>query len=126
MLLAFLSIRKVPASLALLTATLFAGVIGAFLQPDVYADFVTGSRHTSSIEPIKAVWQAMANGFVIDSGIADVDRLLSRGGMDSMLLTIWLILGAVTFGALLDEFGLIDRLVLTDDPGAPSPPAGCS
>ena len=53
----------------------------------------------------------MANGFSIDSGIADVDRLLSRGGMDSMLLTIWLIIGAVTFGAMLEEFGLINRLV---------------
>ena len=31
--------------------------------------------------------------------------------MASMLPTIWLIIGAVTFGALLEEFGLIDRLV---------------
>ena len=42
---------------------------------------------------------------------ADIDRLLSRGGMDSMLLTLWLIIGAVTFGALLEEFGLIKRLI---------------
>ena len=110
MLLAVLSIRKVPASLALLAATLFAGVLGAFLQPDVYADFVAGSGNVV-VESLKAVWLAMANGFTIDSGIPDVDRLLSRGGMDSMLLTIWLILGAVTFGAMLEEFGLINRLV---------------
>ncbi|MEN3317517.1 MAG: hypothetical protein V7643_918 [Mycobacterium sp.] len=53
----------------------------------------------------------MANGFTMNSGIAEIDRLLSRGGMDGMLLTIWLIIGAVTFGALLEQFGLIDRLV---------------
>ncbi|MFF5923876.1 Na+/H+ antiporter NhaC family protein [Streptomyces flavochromogenes] len=52
----------------------------------------------------------MANGFS-DSGIPLIDQLLSRGGMDSMLLTRWLIIGAVTFGALLEEFGLIARLV---------------
>lgn len=109
-LLAVLSIKKVPASLALLTSTLFAGVLGAFLQPDVYADFVAGSGNVV-VESIKAVWTAMANGFSIDTGIPDVDRLLSRGGMDSMLLTIWLILGAVTFGAMLEEFGLISRLI---------------
>jgi NhaC family Na+:H+ antiporter len=109
-LLAYLSIRRVPASLALLASTLFAGVLGAFLQPDVYADFVSGTGNVV-VESIKAVWLAMANGFSIDSGIPDVDRLLSRGGMDSMLLTIWLILGAVTFGAMLEEFGLITRLV---------------
>lgn len=109
-LLGYLSIRKVPASMALLASTLFAGVLGAFLQPDVYADFVAGAGNIV-VESVKAVWLAMANGFSIATGIPDVDRLLSRGGMDSMLLTIWLILGAVTFGALLEEFGLIDRLV---------------
>ncbi len=109
-LLAFLSSRKVPASLALIAATLFAGLVGAFLQPDVMREFVAGSGNVV-VESIKGVWLAMANGFSIDSGVVDVDRLLSRGGMDSMLLTIWLIIGAVTFGALLEEFGLIDRLV---------------
>ena len=44
-------------------------------------------------------------------GIAEVDQLVSRGGMDSMLLTLWLIFGAVTFGAVLEQFGLIARLV---------------
>ena len=109
-LLGYLSIRKVPASLALLASTLFAGALGAFLQPEVYADFVAGTANVV-VEAVKAVWSAMATGFSIDTGIPDVDRLLSRGGVDSMLLTIWLILGAVTFGALLEEFGLIDRLV---------------
>ncbi len=109
-LLAYLSIRNVPASLALIASTLVAGVLGAFLQPEVYADFVAGPGN-AVVESVKAVWTAMATGFTIDSGIPDVDRLLSRGGMDSMLLTIWLILGAVTFGAMLEEFGLISRLV---------------
>jgi NhaC family Na+:H+ antiporter len=110
LLLGYLSIRKMPASLALLASTLFAGALGAVLQPEVYRDFVAGSG-PAVVEAIKAVWLAMANGFSIDSGIADVDQLLSRGGAASMLSTIWLILGAVTFGALLEEFRLINRLV---------------
>ncbi|HET6860744.1 MAG TPA: Na+/H+ antiporter NhaC [Streptomyces sp.] len=109
-LLAVLSVRKVPASLALMCSTLFAGVLGAFLQPDVMRDFVTGSGNIV-LESVKGVWLAMANGFSMNSGIAEIDQLLSRGGMDSMLLTLWLIIGAVTFGALLEEFGLITRLV---------------
>jgi NhaC family Na+:H+ antiporter len=109
-LLAYLSIRKVPASLALTFAALFAGVLGAFLQPQVMSGFVAGSAGPV-IESIKGVWLAMANGFSIDSGIGEIDRLLSRGGMDSMLLTLWLIIGAVTFGALLEAFGSIARLI---------------
>ena len=110
-LLVFLSIRKVPASLALMTSAIFAGVLGAFLQPAVMRDFVGGADYNPVIGSIKGIWQAMANGFSIDSGIGEIDRLLSRGGMDSMLLTVWLIIGAVTFGTLIDEFGLIQRLI---------------
>jgi Na+:H+ antiporter, NhaC family len=113
-LLAGLSIRKVPASLALLAATLFAGLCGAFLQPDVVQGFGEGVGEGDGgvvIESVKAVWQAAATGFQMDSGVSEVDRLVSRGGMSSMLLTIWLIIGAVTFGAILEEFGMIGRLV---------------
>lgn len=109
-LLAVLSIRKVPASLALMLSTLFAGLLGAILQPDVVREFVGGGTHVV-VYSIKATWAAMANGFTIASGIPEIDSLLSRGGMDSMLLTVWLIIGAVTFGTLLEEFGLISRLL---------------
>jgi len=109
-LLGYLSIRKVPASLALLASALFAGVMAAFTQPDVVADFVSGTGNVVT-DSVKAIWQAMATGFDMSSGLAEVDQLVSRGGMDSMLLTLWLIFGAVTFGALLEHFGLIARLV---------------
>ena len=110
LLLGVLSFRKVPAVLALIASTLFAGVLGAFLQPAVMADFV-GKSTGAVVGSIKGIWLAMANGFSIDSGIGEIDRLLSRGGMDSMLKTVWLIIGAVTFGVLLEHFGLISRLV---------------
>ncbi|KUI45028.1 sodium:proton antiporter [Mycobacterium sp. IS-1590] len=108
-----LSVRKAPASLALLAASLWAGAQAVVLQHDVVEGFVRAIHGSANVivGSIQAVWRAMANGFTIDSGIGEIDRLLSRGGMDSMLLTIWLIIGAVTFGALLEQFGLIDRLV---------------
>jgi Na+:H+ antiporter, NhaC family len=101
----------VPATLALTFSALFAGALGAFLQPDVMRAFVGGADYHAVVGSIKGVWSAMANGFSIQSGIPEIDSLLSRGGMDSMLATVWLIIGAVTFGALLEEFGLIARLV---------------
>jgi Na+:H+ antiporter, NhaC family len=110
LLLVVLSIRKVPASLALMASALFAGVLAPILQYDVVEDFVP-TEGNPLVTSVRAVWLAMANGFEISSGIPEIDALLSRGGMDSMLLTLWLIIGAVTFGALLEEFGLISRLV---------------
>jgi NhaC family Na+:H+ antiporter len=87
-LLAVLSIRKTPASLALMASALFAGVLAVFTQHDVVRAFVADPGLDPVRTGIQAVWQALATGFSIDSGLADVDRLLSRGGMDSMLLTL--------------------------------------
>lgn len=108
-LLVLLSVLKSPPSVALFAAAVFAGITGAFLQPGVFAEFV-GAGSLGPIDAIRAGWQAMATGFTADTGIADIDRLLSRGGMDSMLPTLWLIIGAVTFGSVMDELGLIRRL----------------
>ena len=113
LLLVILSMRKAPASLALLCSALFAGIQATIPQRDVVDAFVAEIHGSANafVGSVQAIWKALANGFAMNSGIADIDRLLSRGGMDSMLLTIWLIIGAVTFGALLEQFGLIDRLV---------------
>lgn len=110
-LLVLLSIRKVPASLALACAALFAGILAPFTQHDVVRDFVADPGVGAVRAGVQATWQAMATGFSMDSGMGDIDRLLSRGGMDSMMLTLWLIIGAVTFGTILEEFGLIGRLI---------------
>jgi NhaC family Na+:H+ antiporter len=53
----------------------------------------------------------MATGFVYQSGDPDLDTLLSRGGMDSMLNTIWLIMAALAFGAVLERAGMLERIV---------------
>jgi NhaC family Na+:H+ antiporter len=109
--LVFLSIRKVPASLAIMSAALVGGVLGAILQPQAILRFVNDPTLSAPLVHIKGIWMALANGYQENSGIADIDRLLSRGGMDSMLLTMWIIIGAVTFGTLLEEFGLLAKLI---------------
>ncbi|WP_423068637.1 Na+/H+ antiporter NhaC family protein [Devosia sp. CN2-171] len=106
-----LSVMKVPASLAIAASAICAAALAPFLQPEATLRFVDAPELPPVIAFIKAGWQAMATGYEANSGIAAVDSLLSRGGMSSMLLTIWLILGALVFGTLLDEFGLLLKLV---------------
>ena len=106
-----MSLKKAPSSLAILGASLLAGAMAVILQPDVVLRFVAEPDLASPLAFVKGVWTAMASGYEARSGLPDVDRLLSRGGMDSMLTTIWLILGAVTFGTLLEEFGLLNKLI---------------
>lgn len=109
--LVFLSIRKTPASLAIMSAAIAGGITGAILQPQAIQRFVNDPTLPGLLVSIKGIWLAMANGYQENSGIADIDRLLSRGGMDSMLLTLWIIIGAVTFGTLMEEFGLLAKLI---------------
>lgn len=106
-----LSIRKAPPALAILSSALLAGVMAAILQPQAVLRFVNDPSLSTPLAYIKGIWSALATGFREQSGIPEVDRLLSRGGMASMLPTLWIIIGAVTFGALLEEFNLIGKLV---------------
>jgi NhaC family Na+:H+ antiporter len=106
-----MSLKKAPSSLAILTAAIFAGILGSLLQPQSLLRFVGETDLAAPVAHVKGIWLAMATGYAANSGLPDVDLLLSRGGMDSMLKTIWLIIGAVTFGTLLEEFGLLPKLI---------------
>jgi NhaC family Na+:H+ antiporter len=60
---------------------------------------------------IKAIYAAMATGYVSKSGIAPIDALFSRGGMSSLLTTVWLVLAALSFAAVLERAGFLERLL---------------
>lgn len=106
-----LSVRKVPASLAILLSALFAGLLATMLQPQAVLRFVNEPSLPVPLAYIKGIWSALARGFSANSGISEVDRFVSRGGMASMLSTLWIVIGAITLGTLLEEFNLIIKLV---------------
>ena len=53
----------------------------------------------------------MATGFVSNTGVEAIDQLFSRGGMASMLTTVWLVLGALSFAAVMEHAGFLERLL---------------
>jgi Na+:H+ antiporter, NhaC family len=106
-----LSIRKVPASLAIMSAALLAAIMAPIFQHDAIVRFINDESIRPPMVYVKAGWLAIASGYEANSGIDVLDRLLSRGGMDSMLKTLWIIIGAVTYGTLLDEFKLLSKLI---------------
>ena len=59
----------------------------------------------------RAIYAAMATGFVSKSGNAAIDQLFSRGGMASLLTTIWLVLAALSFAAIMEHAGFLERLL---------------
>ncbi len=53
----------------------------------------------------------MNYGFTIDTGIADVNRLLNRGGLQSMMWTVSLGYLGLSYGGILEKTGTLDALL---------------
>jgi NhaC family Na+:H+ antiporter len=110
-LLIFLSYKRTPAFLALFSTAILSGALASFTQPDVVRDFVGKPEQNALLNGIEAVYKSVATGFVSNTGNETIDTLFSRGGMASMLTTVWLILGALSFAAIMEQAGLLDRLI---------------
>jgi Na+:H+ antiporter, NhaC family len=110
-LLVVLTLRKAPPFLAIIGSALFAGVLACFTQWDAVKAFVDEPDLNPVATGIKAIYAAMATGFVSSSGIEPIDELFSRGGMASFLTTIWLVLAALSYAAILEHAGFLERLL---------------
>jgi NhaC family Na+:H+ antiporter len=106
-----LGIRKFPAYLSILIGALAGALVAVVLQPEVVVAFANDPSLGYGLAALKGVWMAMASGFTSSTGYAQIDALFSGGGMDSMLITVWLILGAMSFGAMMDYGGFNNRLI---------------
>jgi NhaC family Na+:H+ antiporter len=106
-----LGIRKYPAFLSILIGTLAGALVAVILQPEIITAFANDPTLGYGLAALKSVWVAMATGFTASTGYPEIDTLFSGGGMDSMLTTIWLILGAMSFGAMMDYGGFNNRLI---------------
>jgi NhaC family Na+:H+ antiporter len=105
------AVRQVPPFLAIFAVAVFSGILASFTQPDVVRAFVDEPGQGAVLTGIEAIYDSMANGFVSTSGNDTIDSLFSRGGMAAMLPTVWLILGALSFAAVMEEAGFLDRLI---------------
>ena len=107
----YMAYKKVPPLPTILFGAFLGGILAVILQPDVVLAFAASPELSPALAMTKGVWIALAHGYVSTTGVAEVDDLLSRGGMESMLNTIWLILCALSFGAVLEHTGMLKRLI---------------
>ena len=105
-----LVIRKVPAFPALLIGALVGGVFAVIFQRPTILAYVGEGDLPEGVALVKGVWMGLYAGFELDSGNAALDNLLSRGGMSSMLMTVWLIMSAMMFGAVMETTGMLQAI----------------
>jgi len=106
-----LSFRRVAAFPSIMIGALTGGLMAVLLQPNVVMAFANSPSLSPAAALVKGVWSAMATGFTINSGYSGLDSLFSRGGMSSMLETIWLVISAMAFGGVMEYTGLLARLI---------------
>lgn len=103
----FLIYKKMPAFPALLIGALMGGVTAMIFQQDVVMAFVNEPDMPRILVLFKGFWMVMFGEFTADTGNEALNDLLTRGGMVSMLSTIWLVVSAMMFGAAMEKTGIL-------------------
>lgn len=103
-----LAVARQPALPSIFVGALLGAVWAILFQPERVAAMAEGEGVLAGIE---LAWLALADGIVIDSGDDALDSLLSGGGMSSMLNTVWLVVCAMTFGAVMETTGLLQKIL---------------
>jgi NhaC family Na+:H+ antiporter len=106
-----LAVLRFPPFVTIFAGALLGGVMAVILNPDAVVTFAADPRLGRPLALLKGVWSALATGYRASTGDAALDQLLSRGGMESMLGTVWLIIVALAFGAVVEHAGLLERLI---------------
>jgi NhaC family Na+:H+ antiporter len=105
----FLIVKKVSPLPALLAGTLMGVVFALIFQPDIIHS-VSGIANDKIKSFYVGIMKAMYATITIETSNAQVNELLTTGGMSGMLNTIWLIISAMIFGGIMDAAGFLKRI----------------
>lgn len=101
--------RKVPAILTLLGASVLAGAAALIAQPSLVAE-VGGGQTLDFATAFRGVMVMFADKTSLQTGSEAINELVSTGGMNGMMPTIFLIISAATFGGTMVGSGMIQSL----------------
>jgi NhaC family Na+:H+ antiporter len=81
--------------------------------PSLFAGVVAGGATAMIVqgESLQSIFNFANNGYSISTGIGEIDSLLNRGGIQSMMWTISLILIALGFGGALEKTGCLKSII---------------
>lgn len=107
-----LALLKFPPFTTIFIGALVGGLLAVLIAPERVMAFAGAPDDTpAGLKLLKGVWLALASGYQSATGTPAIDQLVSRGGMASMLNTIWLVITALAFGGVVEKAGVLDRLI---------------
>jgi NhaC family Na+:H+ antiporter len=105
-----LAMKKVPAFPAVAVGAIMGAVWAILFQSDLIMRLAPAGTDVFTAH-LKVVWTTFFDGVAIETGNKELNKLLSGGGMSSMLNTIWLIMCALSYGAILEHLGMLKKFV---------------
>lgn len=108
----FLIYKRFPAYPAIVVSALTGALFALLFQPETVVKLAGDTQGLSApFVYLKGIWISLFSGYTSNSGNDFLDALLSKGGMSSMLNTVWLILCALSFGGVLERTGILKFLL---------------
>ena len=101
--------RKLPALITLFAAVLFACVAMLVAQQSLINE-VAGVAQSDALSTFKGILVTCYGSTAIETGNAQLNDLVSTGGMGGMMNTVWLILCAMVFGGIMTGSGMLRAL----------------
>jgi NhaC family Na+:H+ antiporter len=106
----FIIMKRVPAIPSILIGTILGALFAVIFQPEAVRAAAGDPSLMYPAAAVKACLKTAAGGYSGESGDAGIDKLLNKGGMSSMLNTIWLIMSAMFFAGVMEASGMIARI----------------
>ncbi|MDG2265647.1 MAG: Na+/H+ antiporter NhaC [Candidatus Marinimicrobia bacterium] len=103
-----LIIKKTPAIPALFIGTILGGIAAVVFQTEIITEL--GGSNNYFQNSFTVLMDAMARDVSIVTDNSMINELLSTGGMNGMLNTVWLILCAMCFGGSMEASGFLNKL----------------
>lgn len=94
--LALLAIKKVPAIITLASGIATSLIVTLFVQKEIN---------------LQGLMNTLFAGYSSNTGVEEIDSMLSRGGMESMMFSVSLILLALAMGGLFFKLGILPALL---------------
>ena len=105
-----LIVKRVPSLIVLFLSALMAGLMAIILQPHILTE-IAGDASLSNVAALtKGLVMTFYGPTSIEMGSEELNELVSTGGMAGMLNTIWLIICAMCFGAVMVASGMIESI----------------
>ena len=104
--------KRFPAYPSIVVSALTGALFAVIFQPDTVIKLAgEGGELNRFFALLKGIWISLFDGYSADSGDSFLDALLSKGGMSSMLNTVWLIICALGLGGVLERTGILSYLL---------------